>query len=148
MSETLYKPGQFADFVLPDVIEPVEAPANDATDEERATMLPDPTGWKILCAVPEVSQKIDGTELDLVKATATLRQEEHATTVLFVLKIGPQAYQDPDKFLTGPWCKEGDFVLVRTYSGTRFKIFGREFRLINDDQVDAVVMDPRGLTRC
>jgi co-chaperonin GroES (HSP10) len=76
-----------------------------------------------------------------------MRQEEHATTVLFVLRVGPDAYKDPTKFPAGAWCKEGDFVLVRTYSGTRFKIFGKEFRLINDDQVDAVVQDPRGLTR-
>lgn len=76
-----------------------------------------------------------------------MRQEEHASTVLFVLKVGADAYADKVKFPTGAWCSPGDFVLVRTYSGTRFKIFGKEFRLINDDQVDAVVQDPRGLTR-
>ena len=97
--------------------------------------------------MPEVEQKIAGTSLDLVRDTATMRQEEHATTVLFVLRVGPDAYKDSAKFPNGAWCKEGDFVLVRTYSGTRFKIFGKEFRLINDDQVDAVVQDPRGLTR-
>jgi co-chaperonin GroES (HSP10) len=52
-----------------------------------------------------------------------------------------------DKFPNGPWCKEGDFVITRAYAGTRFKIHGREFRLINDDQVEAVVQDPRGITR-
>ena len=144
MSELVLEPGQFA---LPEVIQPVDAPAEDATNEEKATMLPTPTGWKILCAVPDVSAKIDGTELDLVKPTSTLRQEEHATTVLFVMKVGPDAYKDPTKFPTGAWCKEGDFILVRTYAGTRFKIYGKEFRLIHDDQVDAVVDDPRGLTR-
>jgi co-chaperonin GroES (HSP10) len=143
MSETALEPGQFA---LPE-IQPIDAPASDATNEEKATMLPTPTGWKILCAVPPVSEKIAGTELDLVRDTATMRQEEHATTVLFVLKVGPDAYKDSTKFPAGAWCKEGDFVLVRTYSGTRFKIYGKEFRLINDDQVDAVVDDPRGLTR-
>ena len=144
MSEINLQPGAFA---LPEPIQPMDAPAPEATAEERARQLPDPTGWKLLCAVPDVSEKIDGTELDLVKATSTLRQEEHATTVLFVLKVGPDAYKDQSKFPAGAWCKEGDFVLVRTYSGTRFKIFGKEFRLINDDQVDAVVQDPRGLTR-
>jgi co-chaperonin GroES (HSP10) len=73
--------------------------------------------------------------------------EEHSTTVLFVVKVGPDAYKDEGKFPHGPWCKEGDFVLVRAYSGTRFKIHGREFRLLNDDQVEAVVEDPRGYTR-
>jgi co-chaperonin GroES (HSP10) len=83
----------------------------------------------------------------LLKPTAFMKQEETATTVLFVLKVGPEAYKDTNKFPSGAWCKAGDFVLVRTYSGTRFKIYGKEFRLINDDQVDAVVQDPRGLTR-
>jgi co-chaperonin GroES (HSP10) len=137
-------PGAFA---LPDPIQPMDAPEPEATAEERATQLPTPQGWRILCAVPEVDQKIAGTSLDLVRDTASLRQEEHATTVLFVMKVGADAYADKTKFPTGPWCKEGDFVLVRTYTGTRFKIFGKEFRLINDDQVDAVVQDPRGLTR-
>ena len=111
----------------------------------KATQLPTPTGWKILCAVPDVDEKIAGSSL--YKPVEFMRQEEHATTVLFVLKVGPDAYNDTAKFPNGAWCKEGDFVLVRTYSGTRFKIFGKEFRLINDDQVDAVVQDPRGLTR-
>ena len=136
-----------SELELPEAIQPVDAPVQNGTDEEKATMLPEPTGWKLLCAVPDVSEKIDGTDLDLVKPTSILRQEEHATTVLFVMKVGPEANKDTTKFPSGPWCKQGDFVLVRTYSGTRFKIFGKEFRLINDDQVDAVVQDPRGLTR-
>ena len=67
--------------------------------------------------------------------------------MLFVLRMGASAYKDPERFPTGPWCKEGDFILVRTYTGTRFKIFGKEFRVINDDQVEFVVQDPRGITR-
>ena len=80
-------------------------------------------------------------------ADATVAIEEHSTLVLFVVKLGDLAYKDAAKFPTGAWCKEGDFVMVRAYSGTRFKIHGREFRIINDDTVDAVVEDPRGLTR-
>jgi co-chaperonin GroES (HSP10) len=144
MSELVLEPGQYA---LLEAIQPVDAPDEGADDETKATMLPTPTGWKLLCAVPEVDEKIAGTSLDLVRDATTMRQEESATTVLFVLKVGPDAYKDQTKFPGGPWCKEGDFVLVRTYSGTRFKIFGKEFRLINDDQIDAVVQDPRGLTR-
>ena len=143
MSEILLPPGMY----VPPTIQPKDAPEKDATPEDKATSLPLPTGWKLLCIVPDVSEKLDGTELDLVKPTSVLKQEEHATTVLFVLKVGPDAYKDAAKFPNGAWCKEGDFVLVRTYSGTRFKIFGKEFRLINDDQVDAVVQDPRGITR-
>jgi co-chaperonin GroES (HSP10) len=144
MSELDLSPGAFA---LPEPIQPMDAPAPDATAEEKATSLPCPTGWKLLCAVPDVSEKYEGTTLELVKPTSFLKQEEHATTVLFVLRVGPDAYKDANKFPGGAWCKEGDFVLVRTYSGTRFKIFGKEFRLINDDQVEAVVQDPRGVTR-
>ena len=143
MSEIILPPG----ISLPPHIQPMDTPEEDAAEETKAGALPTPTGWKLLCVVPEVEQKIAGTTLDLVRDTATMRQEEHATTVLFVLRVGPDAYKDTAKFPNGAWCKEGDFVLVRTYSGTRFKIFGKEFRLINDDQVDAVVLDPRGLTR-
>ena len=116
------------------------------TDEnQQATQLPNPTGWKLLCAIPEVEDKFSGT--DLLKPDSMAKIEEHSTTVLFVVKVGPDAYKDANKFPNGAWCKEGDFILVRTYSGTRFKIYGKEFRLINDDQVDAVVQDPRGITR-
>ena len=143
MSEIILPPG----ISLPNHIQPVDKPDEDADNDTKASALPTPTGWKILCVVPEVDEKIAGTSLDLVRDTATMRQEEHATTVLFVLRVGVDAYKDQAKFPNGAWCKEGDFILVRTYTGTRFKIFGKEFRLINDDQVDAVVQDPRGLTR-
>lgn len=143
MSEILLPPG----IALPKHIQPIEAPEEDADNETKASALPEPTGWKLLCIVPEVDQKIAGTTLDLVRDAATMRQEEHATTVLFVLRMGPDAYKDKTKFPSGPWCKQGDFVLVRTYTGTRFKIFGKEFRILNDDQVECVVQDPRGITR-
>jgi co-chaperonin GroES (HSP10) len=118
--------------------------ANEMTDAEKAKQLPEPSGYKLLCALPEVEDKY---ESGILKADTTVRVEEHSTVVLFVLKSGPQAYADMDKFPSGPWCKEGDFVITRAYAGTRFKIHGREFRLINDDQVEAVVQDPRGITR-
>ena len=143
MSNIILPPG----LSLPASIQPREKPEEDETAEEKGTMLPEPTGYKLLCVVPEVEEKYENTTLDLIKPTSTLRQEEHATTVLFVLKVGPDAYKDPAKFPSGAWCKPGDFVVTRTYSGTRLKIYGKEFRLINDDQVDAVVDDPRGITR-
>jgi len=132
---------------MPEPIQPVEAPREDASSEEKATVLPEPAGYKILCGVPDISEKIDGTDLDLVRPSQFAAQEQHATTVLFVLKVGPEAYTDKTRYPSGPWCKPGDFILTRTYSGTRFKIFGKEFRLINEDQVDAVVQDPRGISR-
>ena len=132
-------------ITLPSRIQPKDVQDEAASAEQKAKSLPEPTGWKILCVVPDVADTFENSSI--VKADTFMKQEEHATTVLFVLKVGPDAYKDQSKFPTGAWCKEGDFVLVRTYSGTRFKIFGKEFRLINDDQVDAVVEDPRGLTR-
>jgi co-chaperonin GroES (HSP10) len=82
----------------------------------------------------------------LVRPDQYRREDEIATVVLFVVKVGPTAYKDA-KFEGVAWCKAGDFIIVRTYSGTRFKIHGREFRMINDDQVEGTVQDPRGLSR-
>jgi co-chaperonin GroES (HSP10) len=116
------------------------------TDEQqqKASQLPEPRGYRILCAVPQVEKQYDN---GLLKADTTVAAEEHSTTVLFVVKLGEECYKDSARFPSGPWCKEGDFVLVRAYSGTRVKIHGREFRLINDDSVEAVVADPRGIHR-
>ena len=118
----------------------------NATKEqaEKAKLLPEPKGYRILCAVPQVEEEYEG---GLVKADETKRVEEQTTVVLFVIKMGDQCYADKDRFPTGPWCKEGDFVLTRPYSGTRVVIHGREFRIINDDTVEAVVEDPRGIRR-
>jgi co-chaperonin GroES (HSP10) len=116
----------------------------DATAEEKATQLPQPSGYRILCAVPDVDKEF---ESGLVKSDETIRMEETLTTVLFVVDLGPDCYKDPARFPTGPWCKKGDFILVRPYSGSRLVIHGREFRLINDDSVEGVVQDPRGIRR-
>ena len=112
--------------------------------DETATQLPTPTGYKILCAVPKADDKFGDT---LVKPSEVARVEEQTTIVLFVLKLGPDAYKDKAKFPSGRWCKERDFIITRAYQGTRVKIHGHEFRIINDDTVDAVVDDPRGVTR-
>lgn len=111
---------------------------------DKAKQLPEPKGFRILCAVPQVEDEYEG---GIIKADDTKRVEELTTVVLFVVKLGDTAYKDETRFPTGPWCKEGDFVLTRPYSGTRVVIHGREFRLINDDTVEAVVQDPRGIRR-
>ena len=118
----------------------------EATKEqaEKAKLLPEPKGFRLLCAVPNVEEEYEG---GIVKAQDTVRVEEQTTVVLFVIKMGDLAYKDKERFPTGPWCKEGDFVLTRPYSGTRVVIHGREFRIINDDTVEAVVDDPRGIRR-
>ena len=114
------------------------------TAEERATQLPDPSGYHILVAIPDIEDKY---ESGLIKADQTKHFEEVLSTVFFVVKLGPDCYKDDKRFASGPWCKEGDFILARPNSGTRLKIHGREFRLINDDSVEAVVQDPRGISR-
>jgi co-chaperonin GroES (HSP10) len=115
--------------------------------EEKAKQLPKPSGYKILCAIPEAEKEFEDSEVGLIKADETMRNEEVLTTVLFVVDMGPDCYVDSAKFPTGPWCKKGDFVLVRPNSGTRLVIHGREFRIINDDTVEGVVEDPRGIKR-
>jgi co-chaperonin GroES (HSP10) len=112
--------------------------------EQKPTQLPEVKGYRILCAVPSVE---DTFESGIIKADKTRHIEEHSTIVLFVMKIGDMAYADKERFHTGPWCSEGDFIICRAYSGTRIKIHGREFRIINDDTVEAVVDDPRGYER-
>jgi co-chaperonin GroES (HSP10) len=117
---------------------------SEATAEEKATQLPRPSGWKILCAIPEIEKEYDS---GLVKADETLRHEEILTTVLFVVDLGPDCYLDKTRYPTGPWCKKGDFILVRPNAGSRLVIHGREFRMINEDSVEGVVDDPRGIRR-
>jgi len=115
-------------------------------DEEKATQLPKPTGYKILCAIPEQEKEYEG-DIGIIKADETLRYDELLTTVLFVVDLGPDCYADKAKFPTGPWCQKGDFVLTRPNAGSRLLIHGREFRIINDDSVEGVVEDPRGIKR-
>lgn len=114
------------------------------TAEEKARQVPDPSGYRILCGIPNIEDKYDS---GIAKADITLQHEELLTTVLFVIKMGPDCYKDQTRFPTGPWCKVGDFILVRPHAGTRLKIHGREFRIINDDSVEGVVEDPRGISR-
>ena len=113
-------------------------------NEEKATQLPKPSGYKILCAIPEQDREYDG---GIFKADETVRTDELLTTVLFVIDLGPDCYLDKTKFPSGPWCKKGDFILVRPHAGTRLIIHDREFRVINDDSVEGVVEDPRGIRR-
>jgi len=114
------------------------------TPEEKARQLPDPSGYRIFCGIPEINEKF---ESGIIKADITQHHEELLTTVLFVMKMGPDCYKDESRFPSGPWCKVGDFILVRPHAGTRVKIHGVEFRIINDDSVEGVVQDPRGISR-
>jgi co-chaperonin GroES (HSP10) len=111
---------------------------------EKAKQLPVPSGYRILCAIPEAEETF---ESGIVKSDETRRHDELLTTVLFVVDLGPDCYLDKTRFPNGPWCKKGDFVLVRPHAGTRLVIHDREFRIINDDSIEGVVADPRGIKR-
>jgi co-chaperonin GroES (HSP10) len=119
----------------------------NTTPEQKAKQLPDPKTFHVLCVVPEAMEEFADSEIGIIKSGDTMHYEEVLTPVLFVVKLGPDAFKDEARFPNGPSCKEGDFVIVRPNSGTRLKIHGREFRIINDTSVEATVEDPRGISR-
>ena len=116
----------------------------NTNQEEKAKQVPDPVTYHILCVLPEAETEYEG---GLLKASQTMQYEELLSPVLFVAKIGPDAFKDEKRFPSGPSCAVGDFILVRPNTGTRMKIHGTEWRIINDDSVEAVVQDPRGVQR-
>jgi co-chaperonin GroES (HSP10) len=113
--------------------------------EEKAKQVPDPVTYHLLCMLPKADEEL--SETGIVKSATMMYHEELLSPVLFVAKIGPDAFKDPARFPSGASCKVGDFILVRPNTGTRMKIHGTEWRLINDDSVQAVVQDPRGIQR-
>tara|TARA_R110002020_G_scaffold231420_1_gene442568 strand:+ start:898 stop:1302 length:405 start_codon:yes stop_codon:yes gene_type:complete len=132
-----------AEEALKQIPEPesVEAPL---IQEEVKSQLPQPKGWRILVAMPTTKEKTKG---GIVKAASTVRDEELSNICGYVLKLGDECYKDEQRFPSGAWCEKGDWVMFRSYSGTRIKMYGQEFRLINDDTVEAVVPDPTGVVR-
>ena len=115
-----------------------------ASPEEKAKQIPDPKTYHLLCMLPEAKEEYEG---GLLKASQTMQYEELLSPVLFVAKMGPDAFKDEKRFPSGPSCQVGDFVIVRPNTGTRMKIHGTEWRIINDDSVEAVIQDPRGVQR-
>jgi chaperonin GroES len=113
-------------------------------DAETRLKLPKPVGYHLLVATLDVQDKTSG---GVYMPDSHKQAESTASIIGLIVSVGSEAYANPDKFPSGPWCKEGDFVIFRSYSGTRFKIGGKEFRLVNDDTVEAVVDDPRGFAR-
>jgi co-chaperonin GroES (HSP10) len=116
----------------------------ELTDEELEAQLPKPVGYRLLIALPQVEEKFDS---GIIKADRTVYEEKILTVVGLVLDMGDEAYGDKDRYPNGPWCKVGDYVLFRANTGTRFKINGVEYRIMNDDSIEAVVADPRGVSR-
>ena len=121
------------------------APEEMLTPEEIEAQLPKPVGYRVLVALPQVEETFG--ETGLLKSTTTMNQEHIMSIIGLVLDMGDQAYSDDDRFPSGPWCKVGDYVMFRMNTGTRFKVGGVEYRLMNDDSIEAIVADPRGITR-
>ena len=115
-----------------------------AAQQELDALIPKPVGYRVLVALPNVEETFDG---GIVKAAKTLRDEYVLSTIGLVLDMGEQAYADKDRFSTGPWCKQGDYVMFRANTGTRFKVGKQEYRLMNDDSIEAVVDDPSVVSR-
>lgn len=113
-------------------------------EEPVAKQLPEPSGYRILIALPEAEEKTEG---GIIKASSYVERESVGSICGFVMKLGPDAYQDKQRFPNGAYCEEGDWIIMRSYTGTRFLVHGKEFRLINDDSVEAVVEDPRGVVK-
>ena len=103
--------------------------------------LPQPTGWRVLVMPYQGKVK---TKSGLYIPDEVRERESVATVVAYVLKLGPLAYKDPEKFGENaqPWCREGQWVCIGRYSGSRFKIDGGEVRIINDDEVIATLLEP------
>jgi co-chaperonin GroES (HSP10) len=115
------------------------------SDDELEVQLPKPVGYRVLVAMPEVEKTFDGT--NVLKTDAVMHNEHIMSIIGMVLDMGDQAYNDKERFPSGPWCKTGDYVMFRANTGTRFKVAGVEYRLMNDDSIEAVVADPRGVSR-
>ena len=129
---------------MSEVIEKL-APEEMLTPEEIEAQLPKPVGYRVLVALPQVEETFG--ETGLLKSTTTMSQEHIMSIIGLVLDMGDQAYSDKDRFPTGAWCKAGDYVMFRMNTGTRFRVGGVEYRLMNDDSIEAIVADPRGITR-
>ena len=104
--------------------------------------LPSPTGWRILILPYRGKGKTEG---GIFLPDDVQEKSQIGTQAGYVLKVGPLAYQDTEKFPSGPWCKEKDWVMFARYAGSRFTIDGGEVRILNDDEILATIMDPEDI---
>jgi len=118
---------------------------NFTPDEELEAQLPIPVGYHLLVAMPEVEDKYEDSSI--LKSVDVMNREAVMSIIGLVLGMGAQAYSDKDRFSAGAWCEVGDYVMFRANTGTRFNVRGAEYRLMNDDSIEAIVKDPRGVTR-
>jgi len=124
---------------------PLDPPKESITPDNldsHADKLPNPTGYRMLILPFPPPEKTKG---GIMLAKQTLDKERIATVVGLVVRKGPDAYSDPDKFPDGSWCEEGDWVIFGRYAGARFNIDGGDMRLLNDDEILATVNNPEDI---
>jgi co-chaperonin GroES (HSP10) len=122
----------------------VEKLTSDPEQELTDEVIPKPVGYHLLIAMPEFSETYGDS--GLVKSAKTAQHETILSMVGLVVDMGAQAYSDEDRFPKGPWCEVGDYVMFRANSGTRFKVGGKEMRLMNDDSIEATLTDPNAIS--
>ena len=111
-------------------------------DQSLIDRMPSPTGWRLLILPYRGKGKTEG---GLYLPDKVVEDNQISTQVGFVLKMGPIAYKDPEKFPSGPWCAEKDWVMFARYAGSRFKIDGGEVRILNDDEILAKIQEPEDI---
>jgi len=114
---------------------------NDQVENIREH-LPKATGWRLIVLPYRGARKTKG---GIELADQTLERQQLTTTCAYVLAVGPLAYKDELKFPTGPWCKEGDWIIFGRYAGARMAIDGGEIRILNDDEILATIKDPEDI---
>jgi co-chaperonin GroES (HSP10) len=128
----------------PKLIVPKHVWDGKAVEKQKKELekVPNPTGYRITLFPLKLDSK---TKSGIILTDETVQESQLTTNICKVLKVGPDAYKDKDKFPTGPWCKQDDWVLITRYAGSRIRIDGGELRIINDDEILAVIEDPRDI---
>jgi len=135
-------PNRVLNFGSNTPLEPEKEAITSENYETHTDKLPNPTGYRLLILPFTPPEKTKG---GIMLAKQTLDKERIATVVGLVVRKGPDAYSDPDKFPDGPWCEEGDWVIFGRYAGARFNIDGGDMRLLNDDEILATVNNPEDI---
>tara|TARA_R100001591_G_scaffold18554_1_gene25280 strand:+ start:1052 stop:1468 length:417 start_codon:yes stop_codon:yes gene_type:complete len=129
----------------PKLIIPKHIWDNKQAEKEKKELekIPTPTGWRLVLFPLKLNNK---TKSGLYLTDDTVAESQMTTNICKVLKVGPLAYKDKERYPDGkPWCKEGDWVLITSYAGSRIKIEDGELRIVNEDEIIATVDDPRDI---
>ena len=133
---------QTTSHALEDKYKAAEQAATEEPSKTNLEKLPNTTGWRILVMPFQVKEETEG---GIIIAQETLDRARAAVQVGYVLKMGPLCYEDKEKYTTGPWCAEKDWVIFARYAGSRMEIDGGEIRMLNDDEVLGTIEDPKDL---